>query len=465
MMRQIVACLLLLCAGSARAADYRALGGVDVLFATNPSLDGVADAELGLTLRLDARDLGNKRWDLKLDFRGREGFIGNATLNELWELNATAKNLGGRVDLTFGRLRTPGGFWLVADGAMLNVRYAPWIGQSFYGGLRAFTTGRRNTWMGPDDPVALPLAGTSIWVKHHIVQASLGFTWTRDSIDLHKGFLIPTGENVLERHQEDEYFLDAQIALYPLPALYLGGGASLGTRYDVQFSSSDPYGATTLDVATLGAFGAWAMAEYRPIKKLRLVYTFDFERVRLLQSQLLKLKADNTPVEATAGSFQDHTLRAEYRLWNALRAEAQYRLRWRDNDDLEHHVVAGLRGDDLWRGLGGFVSVGVDLNRLSGKVHDRVLYSGGLSFVKPYLDIRLGLLFTDGIGSGLLFSQLSASGNGKAPVALFPYVLESNRVAFLRAFATFWKMFAGLDVEENLEDAQLRMLLQVGAAL
>jgi hypothetical protein len=465
---------IVLISAHARAADYRALGGVDLLLSTSPSA-GVAtaagekpqpapdlwDAELGLTLRFDARDLA-RRVDLKFDFRGREAFTGNATLNELWELNAVIKNLGGRVDLVVGRLRTPGGFWLVADGALLNVRYTNWLSQSVYGGLRAFTTGRRNTWMS-DNPVALPLAGTSLAVGHPNVQATLGFTWSQDAIDLHRSFLA--GRNTLERHFEDEYFFDGQVSITPSRNTWLAGGASLGTRYDVQFSSADPYGATTIGVDTIGAFGAWALAEYRPIRRLRLQYTFNFERVRLLQSHLLTLKPDGTPVAAADGSFEDHTLRAILLAWRALRIEAQYRLRFRENDDIEHHVVVGLRGDDLWRGLGAFASVGVDLNRLTAKVHDRVIYSGGLSYVRPFIDARAGILFTDGIGSGLLFSAASAQSTGQAPVALFPYVMETNRVAFVRVFANFWKMFAGLDVEEDIEDVQVRLLLQAGAAL
>ena len=39
-------------------------------------------------------------------------------------------DIGWLADLTVGRLRTPGGFWLVADGAMLNVHYTDWLGQS-----------------------------------------------------------------------------------------------------------------------------------------------------------------------------------------------------------------------------------------------------------------------------------------------------------------------------------------------
>ena len=45
---------------------------------------------------------------------------------------------------------------------------------------------------------------------------------------------------------------------------------------------------------------------------------------------------------------------------------------------------------------------------------------------------------------------------------LFPYVLETNRIAFLRAFGIWRRFFVGLDLEENLDGAELRMLAQIG---
>jgi hypothetical protein len=469
-----VAVVALLAAGvaPARAADLRALGGADLLLATGPS-GGVEDAELGLTLRADLRDVAG-RFDFRLDYAAREAFVGNSTYNNLYELAAVARRLGGRLDVTLGRFRTPGGFWLIADGAMLTVRYAPWLSQSVYGGLRAFTTGRRATWMTDSSPVALPLAGTSIAASHRLVSGSLTFSWSQDGIDLHQGYIPTSSRNVLERHLEDEYFLDGQLAIYPHPKLFASAGASLGTRYDVQFNSGDPYGATTLAIATLGSIDVYAVAEYRPIKRLRLTYSFNYERVRLFQSHLLTLTPAGTPVAAADGSFEDHDLRALYLAWRALRLEARYRLRLRANTDVEHHVTLGARGDELWRHFGAFASIGIDAD--SGvaspstdpalrKVHDRAIYSAGLSYVRTFLDARLGITYTDGIGSGLLFSQNAMSGTGAAPTELFPYVLETNRIVFVRVFATFWKMFAGLDVEENLDAAQARMLAQIGASL
>jgi hypothetical protein len=450
----------------AAAFDYRALGAVDFLLATDPDFKGVTDAELGLvvTAQIDKLRAGeHNSFSLRLDFHGREGLTGNSTINDLYELNATGHFLDDKLALTIGRFHVPGGFWVIADGARLDVRYADWIGQSFYGGLRSFTTGRRDTWMTADNPTALPLAGTSLWLRHRIVQAWLGFTWAEDGIDLQSQLV--SGQRALERHVEDEYFLDGGVTIYPHPTLFLTGGASLGTRYDVQFNVNNPYSQTTVGIATLGAAGAYGLAEYRPLKSLRFSYTFNFERVRLIQSQLLTRKADGTPVQTASGSFQDHTLRLTYRIWKALRMEASYRLRWRENTDVEHHATIGLRGDELWQGLGGFGSVGVDKDSLTAKEHDRLIYSVGVSYVRTFLDLRLGILYTDGFGSGLTFSQHLMTSDKTAPAELFPYVLETNRIAFLRGFFTFWKMFAGLDVEENLSAGQLRMLAQIGGSI
>jgi hypothetical protein len=466
--------LLLLLASSASAYDLRLLAGTDLLLTSAPSpavcptdkttdcgANSLTDLELGITARIDLRDVA-RRWDFKLDFMGREGFIGNSYWNQLIELSASVRLMNDRVKLSVGRMKTPGGFWLIVDGLKLDVKYTSYLGQSVWAGIRSYTTGRRDTWMGPEDAVVLPVAGTSLWVTHRIVDAQLSFSWARDAIDLRLGQVGDRG--ALERHLEDEYFLDGYVALYPVEKLNLSAGFSLGSRYDVHFNAANPFGDTTLGVATIGAVGAYGLIEYRPIKTLRLMYSFNYERVRLIQSQLLALKADNTPVEAAAGSFQDHALKISYRLWRALKAEARYRLRYRENTDLEHHIVVGLWGDELWKGLGANLSVGVDMDTLQSKMHQRIIYSAGLSYIRAHLDLGLGILFTDGIGSGLTFSQHQGTG-GATPTELFPYVLESNRVVYLRGFATFWKMYAGLDLEENVDSAQVRMLLQIGGAM
>lgn len=471
MARKGIAATALLLAGlgmsaPARAYDLRALSGLDLLLTSSPNdapagSPRLTDLELGIVARIDLRNVG-KRWDFKLDFSGREGFIGNSYRNQLLELSASVRVASDRLKLSVGRIKTPGGFWLIVDGVRVDAKYNGWLGQSAWAGVRSFTTGRREAWMGPEKAVALPLVGTSLWASHRLVNAQLSFSWTRDAIDLHLSKL--GGRNQLDRTIEDEYFLDGNIAVYPHEKVTLSAGFSMGSRYDVQFNVNNPAGPVTLGTATLGAVGVFGLLEYRPIKRLRLTYSGNYERVRIIQSELLTKKPDGTPVQTAGGGFQDHAVAATLRIWQALRGELRYRLRYRENTDLEHHIVVGFRGDELWRGLGLQGSVGVDLNRLPNRIHNRVIYSAGLSYVRARLDLGLGILFTDGIGSGLTFSTRNP-GLGSSPTELFPFVLESNRVVYLRAFTTFWKMYAGLDLENNIETAQVRMMLQVGGAM
>jgi|GEM_PF-3276261 len=456
---------LLLFTAQAHAYDLRVLAGLDTFLSTGTGFSSLENAELGINARIEAKNI-KKLLDVKLDFSGREAFIGNSTMNHLWELKLTLRNLAGRVDLTIGRFRTPGGFWLIADGALLTLKYTPWLSQSAWGGLRSFSTGRRDTWMA-SSPLALPLAGTSLQVSHHKVTAQVSFTWSRDAVDQPiQG--ADTGPP-RERQISDEYFLDGFVSVIAHPKVWMSAGASLGTRYDVKLDATNPYGPTSLGVVTLGAVGTYGVIEYRPHKRVRLVYNVQYERVRLIQSQLLTLKPDGTPVQTADGSFVDQSLRIVWLAWRALRLEGTYRPRFRATTDIEHHVLVGVRADDLWKGLGAYVSAGVDLNRFNAgqpntHVHNRVIYNAGLSFTKPWLDLRGGILFTDGIGSGLLFSASQVSG-GATPSELNPFILESSRVAYVRVFAMFWKMYAGVDVEENIDAAQLRALVQVGASL
>jgi len=450
--------------------EVHGLGAIDgVLTTTSPASD-LTEGAVAARLRLDVRHAASGLVDFKLDFWGRFGALrsgadaGSDSAQELRELWVALRQLGGRVDVTLGRLPTPGGFWLIADGARIDVRYAGWLTQSFYGGLRAFTTQRQNADLDLAHPVALPLAGTALLVHHRLVDASLTFTWARDALDLPTS-LGPDDERP-QRDVVDELFLDGQVMVLAHPTLLLMAGASVGSRYDVQFQTADPTAPVRLGVATLGAVSGWAMAAWHPTPRFQLDYAGNYERLRLIESNLPTFTQSGAPARFTGGSFLDNSLRPSVTLWRSLRLEGQYRLRWRENTDLEHHAVLGLRGHDLWRGLGLFASVGLDaiVPGVTARTY-RILYSGGLTFARGGFDASAGVLFTDGIGSGLLFSQAApGSPGGTVPTQLFPYLLESNRVAFVRLFGTWRGAFAGLDVEENLDSVQLRAMAQLGYA-
>ncbi len=444
------------------------MAGSDLLLTTSPrdappGTPALANAELGLVARLEARGLAD-RFDFKLDFQGREGFIGNSYRNQVVELFGAVRLLDDRLKITIGRVRTPGGFWLIVDGLRLDVRYRSWIGQSFWGGLRAFSTGRRDTWAVPRDRVVLPVVGTALWIDRKGIQAQLGVSWARDAIDFPLDGRGAQRGILLERTVKDEYFVDGLLQLQPHATVSATAGFSLGTRYEVRLDAGQLGGPLAIQSATLGAIGVHGALEYRPRKTIRLRYDLHYERLRILHVEVADPKQKAGLLDNGDGSFHDHAWLAAWRPWRAVRLEGRYRLRSRANGDLEHRLLVGARADQLWHGLGLAAAVGVDLNRLPGRLHRRVVYSAGLTFVRSFLELAAGLHFTDGIGSGLTFSS-PTPGAGAAPRTLFPFVLESNRVVYARAFATFWKMYAGLEVEQNLEAVQTRLLVQIGGAL
>lgn len=450
--------------------EVHGLAALDGWLVTAPDLAGASDAQVAARGRLDVRHAAGGRLDFKLDFWGRLDLTQAhddpiaATTLELRELWVALRDLGGRLDLTLGRLVAPGGFWLFADGARLDLRYGAGLSQAFFGGLRAFTTQRENADLDLRQPVALPLAGTSLCYHHALLDAALTFTWARDALDL-PTTLGPNDERP-QRDVVDELFLDLSLSAQPRPTLLLAGGASAGSRYDVQFQTPDPTAPVRLGVVTLGALAAWAMALWRPLPALRASYSINYERLRLVESNLPAAAGSGRPPRFTGGTFLDNGVQLAVLPWRAVRIEGQYRLRWREDTDLEHHAVLALQADDLWRGLGAFASVGVDVFVPVGASQTvRLLYAAGLSYRRERLDVGAGVLFTDGVGSGLLFSQATPTSSGGAPSQLFPYLLESNRIAFVRVFGSGPRgLFGGLDLEENLDGAQLRAMAQVGYA-
>ena len=120
---------------------------------------------------------------------------------------------------------------------MLTARYTCWLAQSVYGGLRSFTTGRRNTWMTALVADGAAAGGHVAGAHHRLVAGSLTFTWARDGIDAQRS-ASRVGRDRLERHIEDESFLDGQVACLSARQGLTSAGASFGTRYDVQFDAA-----------------------------------------------------------------------------------------------------------------------------------------------------------------------------------------------------------------------------------
>src|SRR5439155_17703952 len=111
-----------------------------------------------------------------------------------------------------------------------------------------------------------------------------------------------------------------------------------------------------VDNQVLSSFMGYAVGEWRPVKRLRLSYAFDFDRVKI---SVPVQPLDNT-VQTAGGSFEDHTVKASARIWRSLRVELRNRLRFRENTDLIDRLETGLAGDDLVFGFGLFANGGPD---------------------------------------------------------------------------------------------------------
>lgn len=487
MIRLLLAWTLL--AAAAGAQELRVLGGADFFMvntqcspsgavAPPPNCDAskLAEGELGFGVRADLRGLARNHLDLRLDYRDREVLVGDTpSRHELHNLSLTARDLGGRFDLTVGRFPVPGGFWLITDGAAARVRLGP-LSVVGYGGLRSFTGGREDaTFAG----TILPLAGGAVTLDHRVVRGSLAFTWTQDRLSFHRGAApSPTGTTAadcqvangecLQQVDETELFIDGQLMVLPHPDVLLAGGLTFGSRYELTYLSGSLMNFTappTVDARPLSSFMAYAVVEWRPVKRLRLSYAFDFDRVRIA---VVKQPLDNA-LAAAGGSFEDHTLKVSARLWRALRVEGRYRLRLRENTDVIHRFEAGVLGDDLVYGLGAFATIGGDVyqfDRANNPGNRNLLvYTGGISYLRDWLEVRGGVLYTDAIGSGVAFSTHAQQVMGAGPTTeLFPLVMEGQRIAFLRAFVASHGVFAGVDGELNFDANQVRLLVQAGYA-
>ncbi len=462
---------LLLLSAVAHGYELRLLAAADFYGANGPDGGPLAAAELGLQLHGEVRDLA-RRVDLHLDFQDREGFQGNPSRRELHQLNVVVRDLWGRLDITAGRFSVPGGFWLFVDGAGVKIRFYKGLSVQLYGGLRAFTNARADANLTAD-PLLLPLVGGAIAYDHDKVHASVAVTWTRDLIDLPRGIVPDGGSYSLSgstsgpplsaRSQQPELFIDGQFVVLPHKAWFLAGGLTFGSRYDVTYSSDLALvaAAPAVTVQTLQSFMAYVIAEWRPLKRFRMSYSFAVDRVKIF--------TDKSPIDNTQptdpGAFMDHTLKASYRIWHALRLEARYRIR--ASDTLNHRIELALLGDRLWRGLGVFASLGGTILQSDTErdqiARNSVTVSGGLSFLTAWLNAKAGILYTGQIGDGLGYSSHARVALDAGPsLQLSPFALSAQRFAFVRLFGSYRHFFAGLDTEMGLDAHQVRLLAQIG---
>ncbi|HEY0194332.1 MAG TPA: hypothetical protein VGC42_24635, partial [Kofleriaceae bacterium] len=345
-MRSELAALAAILVSPPARAELRVLIAADSYLATTPGYSTDSAADTALAAHVEAR---SPERDLIFDGVDRESLIHGAPRRELHELAYVERGVAG-LELTLGRFRVPGGFWLIADGGGAALRAGDFTA-GVYGGSRAFTNGRADTLLTAH-PAPLPLAGAAITHRGEL-QAALSYTYTADRV------VLPRGNGLASTRRTPEQFLDAELATAIGEHGFLTFGASAGSRYLVTYPSvaqvtADP----TLDNVWFGSQAAYAMLDWK-LEAWRLDLTAAALRTKLGQEASMAL--DTETLAAIDGSFVEATARAAYRPDRTLRLDGRYRLRaWADGGTAHRAQLDGewRRGE-----LAVQARVGVDVHR------------------------------------------------------------------------------------------------------
>ena len=434
-------CLILTLAPAVRA-EVRALVAADCYLATFPRSGAGRAGAAAVSAHVDWEAAEQRA---VLDWVSREDLFGGPPRRELHELNYVERRLPG-VELTLGRFRVPGGFWLIADGAGVALR-AGALTAGVFGGSRSFTNGRAETLL-TSAPAPLPLAGASVTHRGARLQASASYTYTADRVTLYRG------DGMIAQRRTPEQFLDAELAAPLGERGFITGGLSLGSRYLVTYPTAldrvtaDP----VLDSSWFGAQSAYALVDWR-VGAWRLQGVASAVRTKLGQ-------APDPALRSFSGSYGEATGRARWRPAEPWRLEARYRLRlWADDRRAQRAEVAAAwrRGSLELAGR-----AGVDLHHAStdaaGLVSSRTLfYRASAARKTARTELAGGVAAVAALGDELAVGPGNDADDQRAP-----YTLQARSYAFVRLFATWGAWFAGADGEISLRRDGTRALVQVG---
>lgn len=422
-------------------AEVQALVAADAYLATLPG----AAVEYAGTAAMSAHlEWSGPRQRAVLDGVSREDLFGGPARRELHELSYVDRRLP-RLELTLGRFRVPGGFWLIVDGAGAAVRHGR-LTAGVFGGSRAFTNGRAETLLTAS-PAPLPLGGASVTVRGPW-SASVAYVATADRVSLYRG------QGQLATQRVPEQFLDAELASPLGRDGFVTAGVSLGSRYLVTYPTAAPAltAEPTLTHRWFAAQSAYAMLDYK-LGTWRLSGIAAAVRTKLGQ-------VADPALASFSGSYGEGTARAQWRPAPAWRLDARYRLRlWADGRRAQR-----LESSAGWR-RGAWVAHG----RLGLDAHHGEAEAPGLGSTRslffrasaghktPRTELAAGAAATAALGDELALAPGLEARDHRAP-----YTLEARSFGFVRAFATAGAWFAGFDGEASWRGQGVRALLQLG---
>jgi hypothetical protein len=323
------------------AQNVRSVVGVDSFVSTTDNLDAtaVADAAVSGTIEIQSE---SQRLSFGADFVDRESMIGSPARRELHTLFATVKfgslqrlaiaqsqaseSAALAVAVTVGRFRVPGGFWMIADGGMLQIGDSTRQSLSLSAGSRAFSNARRDLHLN-SAPVVLPLLAGSAQIRRDRVSALVSYIFTQDQLELP----VTGGASIVRT--PDQYIDGTLSANAAASKLFFDGGFSIGTRYLVAPESPDAVRSSFALASQTGYGGATLKL---PEWRFGLAVTAS-------RSKVNRASADAAPgYEALGGSFIDQSARIGWHA-NQWSVDTRYRTRWRPELDLGHRGTLDVR--------------------------------------------------------------------------------------------------------------------------
>jgi len=439
-----VAFALLLLSAPAHAGSVDTEVAADFFRASSVFADEtLASHEIGMRIRVDLRELED-RLEVHADYHGREPFGGdpmNAGHRLLYRAELSYALVEDRFTLGLGRFIPAAVMFTPVDGLRAELKLGDFALRAF-GGRRAITTSRRNVALDR----FLPAAGLGLAYRSERYQAALGAGFSRDDLVLFEA----TRE---EPFDALSLYLDASAR--PIDALFLGGAISFLGR--AGFTLGPVWSTVDVDVSALDLFNGHVWAEWRPLPSLRARYTFHHQSVAAFRA---RVSFGGATITDEAPRFLDNRIDLGWRFFDLgwLRPELRHRIR---NDRTELRGGGRLEVDTL--GVPGLVLRGRLLYEdvrfdAEGPDLDRLLWSAAVGYKKYGVDAELG---------ARLLERAAAPVSGRADVPreiedLAPFVLDAQRVVFLRGFYSADEWFLGLDAEKSLEESELRFFVQAG---
>jgi hypothetical protein len=456
-------------AGSPAAAELRTLFAADSYLSTTGGLATPRAADLAWSAHLEWRA---PEQAAVLDWVSRESLIGGGARRELHELSYVERRIPG-LELTLGRFRVPGGFWLIADGAGLAVRSGGLVAGVF-GGSRSFTNGRAETLL-TRSPGPLPLVGASVSVRGDL-QAALAYTYTADRLTLYRG------DGMTATSRQPEQFLDAELASTIGAHGFVTIGATIGSRYLVSYplAAARIFDDPKLTNVWFGSQAAYAVIAWR-LDAWRLDATVSALRTKLGQ-------VGDPALASISGSFVEGSARARWRRGRTWRLDGRYRLRlWADRSRTQramvsagwqrgaldvqaragldaHHSATTAPGvvtdDDDRAGSAPSADRGEVWRRPPGVTRTSVVYRASVGRKTTESELAIGVAAVAALGDELAAGRADDPGDQRAP-----YTLEARSYAFVHLFASRGGWFVGIDGELQLRGDGVRALFQIGCSL